>query len=792
MRLFPISRNAPSFSLVVPTTTALFRMVAPVLFRWIVVGAILLAPGLIYVATQTQTNTQDVHTWLPNGTVERDRYDQFLSLFGHDDDILISWSGCTMDDQRLADLTNRLQSHTGEGGRFRGVINGKIVLEHLASAGLGLSDAALRRRLSNVFLGDDGETSGIIIQLSDTGRINRKACVHTLMDEVDSVIGLTRDEVRVGGSSYISSQIDKSTNHSLLLSIPAILLSVSVSFFCLRSWRLTIITLSVAAFAALSSVSLVTILGFKINGLLVLMPILVLVLTLSGCVHLCSYYKTGMRSDPTQTPEQLAQSALSFGWRPSSMAMLTTSVGILMLATSHIEAVRHFGVFSALSIVIALGVLLTLFPALLGLWPASEKERAQIMDVEIPAKALAHKSREVPWRRLATPTLALIMLLGVGAFFGLGKIQTTLSPTKMFEPSSEVNRNYNWINQNWSSLESVEVLVKFPREQGTMLDQLKTVSQIHGSTQNIDNVCSAFSTANISPPVSWRRTAKATAKRRVLDGKLKEHKQSLIDRRLIAEDDTHRYWRIRLGICVANDRDYEGLLASIDSKASLCYQSLEQPPEVILTGIWPLSAAGRHQLFCDLANSFIMAFVIITPVVMLILRGFWVGLVAMIPNVFPALLFFGALGWLGWRVNIGTILTASVGMGIAVDDTLHFIEWYVRQRKKETSSTSAVAKTIKQCARPMLYTTLICSSGLIVFAFSQFVPPKQFAYAIVALLGIALVCDLILLPALIAGPIGFVFDRAAKHSHQKTDDTPTIIEIPISQVEGSCPTRRAA
>ncbi len=772
-------------------------MVPPTVFRWIVAWSILIAPALIYIATKTQTNTQDVHTWLPNGTVERERYDQFLAMFGHDDDILISWPGCTMEDPRLTDLTNRLQAHVGGSGQFRGVMNGKAVLDKLADSGLGLSEEKSRRRLANVFLGGDGQTSGIVIRLSHRGRENRKACVRTLMSEVDSVVGLTRQDVRVGGSSYISSQIDKSTNHSLLLSIPAIFLAVCMSFLCLRSWRLTFITMVVAGFAALSGVSLVTILGFKINGLLVLMPVLVVVLTLSGCVHLCSYYKKVMQDAPNSTPIELAQGALSYGWRPTTMAMLTTSVGILMLSTSHIEAVRHFGFFSALSILVALVVLLTLFPALLTLFPASESERKSILAAKKSETNLTQNPTRFPSRGFASATLLVMLMLGGAATLGLGKIQTTLSPTKMFSPSSEVIRNYDWIQKNWTSLESVEVLVKFPTEQGTMLDQLKTVMQIHGASQQVDSVCSAFSTANLSPKISWRRTARETAKRRMLEGKLKEHKQSLIDRRLIAEDDGFRYWRIRLGVCVENDRDYETLLASVESRADEYCQTLEQPPELILTGVWPLSAAGRHQLFRDLANSFLMAFAIITPVVMLILRGFLVGLVAMIPNVFPALLFFGAIGWLGSRVNIGTILTASVGMGIAVDDTLHFIEWYVRQRKQESCPAKAVTKTVRQCARPMLYTSLICSAGLIIFAFSQFVPPQQFAYAIVSLLAIALVCDLILLPALIIGPLGFVFEKVAKSAAITNDeqDDPMIVKMPNTRPDKSKTrktTRRAA
>ena len=144
---------------------------------------------------------------------------------------------------------------------------------------------------------------------------------------------------------------------------------------------------------------------------------------------------------------------------------------------------------------------------------------------------------------------------------------------------------------------------------------------------------------------------------------------------------------------------------------------------------------------------------------MLIMRGIVVGLITMIPNVMPALIFFGSMGWLGLDVSIGTILTASVGLGIAVDDTLHFLQWYVQERRAGASRDSAAWSAVKQCFRPMLSTTLICGCGLVVFAASEFIPTQQFAMAIVVLLGLALVCDIVLLPLLILGPLGPYFDR---------------------------------
>lgn len=734
-------------------------------YRWIAIVSVLVAPILAFIATQSETNTQDVHTWLPSGTEDRVAYDNFIELFGHDDDILVSWPGCTVEDPRLHEFTDRLHDQNAQSDRFHAILNGANVLDKLTGSRLGLREVDARRRLANVFLGPDGQTTGIVLQLSDVGRANRKASLNEVLREADQVEGLSAEEIRMGGSSYISSEIDKSTNRSLLLSIPAILLSVLITYLCLRSWRLSVITLWVAGLAALTSVALVTGCGYKINGLLVMMPVLVLVLTLSGCVHLCSYYKTVFCAQPNLPSIEHAKQAFAMGWRPSCMAMLTTSVGILMLSTSRIEAVQHFGGFSALSILIALGILLAVYPALLAIWPASERERQWLL-----ANAKRQRTRRycpvsfLPGRITAALILVAVAIVGPWAFMGLGKLQTTLSPTRMFPASSEVIRNYTWINQNWTSLESMEVLVKFPKDQGSLLEQMQTVSKVHGTSQRVEHVCSAFSVANLSPKISRRRTTRASIQRQALNGKLKDQMENLIAQRLIAEDDTSRVWRIRLGVKIKSDRDYESLVSGVRAKVDALSERLEDPPEVVLTGIWPLSAAGRHQLFNDLAYSFLMAFAIITPVVMLILRGVLVGLVAMIPNLAPGLMFFGTLGWLGWTIDIGTILTASVGLGIAVDDTLHFIEWYAREQKRTKCSEKALKATVAQCAGPMIFTTLICSSGLILFAFSEFIPPRQFAYAIVTLLGLALASDLLLLPALITGPLGFVFRSKKKRT----------------------------
>jgi predicted RND superfamily exporter protein len=172
------------------------------------------------------------------------------------------------------------------------------------------------------------------------------------------------------------------------------------------------------------------------------------------------------------------------------------------------------------------------------------------------------------------------------------------------------------------------------------------------------------------------------------------------------------------------------------------------------TGLTPLVYTAQRALLHDLILSFLTALALVTLVMILVQRSLAAGFLAMAPNVFPSAILFGAMGWLGFMVDIGTVMTASVALGIAVDGTLHFLTWYRSERGKGRTPTEAVERTYRHCGVAMTQTTLICGLGLLVFTFSGFLPTRKFAIMMVALLTAALVGDLVLLPALLMSPLG--------------------------------------
>ena len=181
------------------------------------------------------------------------------------------------------------------------------------------------------------------------------------------------------------------------------------------------------------------------------------------------------------------------------------------------------------------------------------------------------------------------------------------------------------------------------------------------------------------------------------------------------------------------------------------------PISVTYTGLVPIVYKAQRTLLASLIQSTGWAFVAISIVMMVLLRNPVAGIVSMLPNVFPVVVIFGIMGWSEILVDIGTMMTASVAMGVAVDDTIHFLTWFRRGLDEGLNRDSAIMLAYDRCATAMTQTTLIGGLGLSVFALSTFTPTQRFGILMLLLMLAALIGDLIFLPALLAGPAGRIF-----------------------------------
>jgi predicted RND superfamily exporter protein len=177
----------------------------------------------------------------------------------------------------------------------------------------------------------------------------------------------------------------------------------------------------------------------------------------------------------------------------------------------------------------------------------------------------------------------------------------------------------------------------------------------------------------------------------------------------------------------------------------------------VYTGVVPIVYKAQRALLENLIQSSFWSFVTITPLMMLVCRSISGGAVVMLPNVLPVLVIFGGMGWLGVPVDIGSMMAASIALGVAVDDTIHYLTWYREGLKEFGDRRAAIIFAYKRCAPPTLQAAMISGLGLAVFALSTFTPTQKLGWLMMSILLAGVVAELVMLPAILAGPLGKVF-----------------------------------
>jgi uncharacterized protein len=155
-----------------------------------------------------------------------------------------------------------------------------------------------------------------------------------------------------------------------------------------------------------------------------------------------------------------------------------------------------------------------------------------------------------------------------------------------------------------------------------------------------------------------------------------------------------------------------------------------------------------------LFSSFVAAFAVIAIVMMFMLHSVIGGLLAMAPNLFPTVILFGLMGLLEIPLDIGSVMSASVALGIAVDDTVHLLSRFGSRRARGVGQIRAAYGALAQCGWAMFQTTLVCGTALMVYWFSDFVPTSRFSLFMFGLLSTALLGVVFLLPTLMSSPLG--------------------------------------
>ncbi|PQO46832.1 efflux RND transporter permease subunit [Blastopirellula marina] len=731
---------------------------------WVLWVALLLIPLISFGASQAmRSNANSPIDWAPASFPLKGEYDNFVARFGPGDAVIASWEGCTLDNPQLDELATALRNdpcfHDSQGqSYFYRVVNGREALQRLTQGVLPVPREEALKTLQGVLLGPDGKTTCVVTFFTEEGRSDRAAITAAMEAKIEAICDVPPEQLHLAGPIIDGLRVDQAGKSALdRLAVPSALVVLLAACLILRDWRLGLLVFGISVYCQGATLALVYLCGETMSVLLIVLPPLIQVLAVAGGIHLVNYYR---ESIPHVGREAAPRQAIRLGWFPCLLSAATTAIGIGSLAATRLIPIRLFGIFGAMGVSLTAGLLLTLFPALLMLFG---KKRAPQESWSVPIS----RARTSPlWDRLAgglqqrsTLVITTFLVALVSAGLGVIYLKSSVRIETLFPPHSRIVTDSQWLESQLGPLVTIDVVVSVPEEtksgQGNL--PIAIVQEIDAALRVVPEVQSTFSALQMVPADVFSEKVPDALREAGLRQFAPLLRREAISIGRLASGEGRDYWRISANISSTDAIDYGDLLQTIRAKIDPLVAQQTADVQVQYSGIMPLVHDIQRALMTDLFISFGQALVLIAGVLVIALKGIRAGLLAMLPNLFPVLLMFGILGWLGVPLDIGTVMTASIAMGVAVDDTLHFLVFYRRGLAQGELRGDAVRHALQHCAPAMIQTSVICILGMSVFCLSDFVPTVRFAWMMAAMLGAALVGDLLFLPALILSRWGECF-----------------------------------
>lgn len=173
------------------------------------------------------------------------------------------------------------------------------------------------------------------------------------------------------------------------------------------------------------------------------------------------------------------------------------------------------------------------------------------------------------------------------------------------------------------------------------------------------------------------------------------------------------------------------------------------PYKLTITGQTVMYASMQHDITNTLIYSLSLTILIVSLMMLLIFKRIKILWILLLPNLLPVVLVIGIMGWLGLTIDMGVAIAGAIIIGVAVDDSIHFLVKYFDARKRGLSMEETFDEVLTYAGRAILFTTIVLSLSFSVFSFSAFTPNQNFGTVTAIALVIAVIVDLLYLPALL-------------------------------------------
>jgi predicted RND superfamily exporter protein len=744
---------------------------AAIIYRWrlplsalIVVGAILAIPRVNITHIDN-----DITAWFSkDDPVYRD-YERFRAEFGGTRSLIIALKAESADRLFARDALAFIERVTGDIERIDTVqrvtsLATATVVQATPDGGLDvrplLDDleteppAVIKARalgddlIRGDLVSDDATVAAVIVGF-DEDRIDqvRGGVIQKIHDIVDP--GLP-----AGVAAYYNGSIEISETYNRVtldnqqkFTPPILLFTLGAIFVTFRSWRKMLLSLVGIGVSILWTLGLYTLMGFTYNVLSSMIVPLIVVLAIADDVHMMQHWDEERRHGDNEYAFKATVAHLA---APLLGASATTALGMLSLATSHVVAVRAFGIGSAVGIMVDFVISLVLVPTLLTWVKPDIGEAPHERYLIGPLQRVADFSCAHPRR-----VLIVSLLVGAAAALGMVRLRVDTNHINFFRRSHPLSRSAAVIDEKLAGVYSFQIMLEGPP------DSLKTPAALR-RIDRLETELRAF-------PHVRKVTSVADYVKRIH----KELNEGRPDASVVPDDgDTIAQELFVFALGGEGRHELERVVASDYSRAQISIKLESMSSDIVLeqveradrlaqasfegTDITPLTTgSGRlfstldHYLVTSQLSSFATAFVTVFAVIFVVFRSARFGILTIVPNVLPVLAVLGVMGYLDISMNVATVMLASVALGVVDDDTIHFINRYRREIGAGASTDGAIRIATAHEGRASLTTALINSCGFGVLLLSEYRPTAWFGGLLALTLAVAFLAEVFILPATI-------------------------------------------
>ena len=596
----------------------------------------------------------------------------------------------------------------------------------------------------------DGRGAALMLDVEwDLEGNNREKVINEISSVVEGYIG--PEEIHMVGDAYILHYTEQAMKRDLRNLVPIVVLVIATTlYFTFRSFLGVLVPLLTVGAALTWTVGLMIWYGIPVSMISMAMPVILVTLGIASGIHILNKYLETLGQGMSK--ESALQETFATITSPVLMAAFTTAAGFASLITAFVQPIKEFGVITAVGVMIAMTLSLSLIPAMLVLW-----KKPEVKQEKREAGVLNRFLKTLTQWTISRPAYITAIAVVIVLVFGFGATRITLESNivNYFGANSPVKKGTMVIEEIFGGSMQISVVVDTGVEDGfkdpAMLEELIVIQDYLNSWDSINHATSLADVVRELNQALWEGDPEFYAVPETREGVAQQlllfsmQGGSGLDS-LVSYDYSRALVTAQMKTL---DADMLGdTIAAVESYLAELYRD-RSDISVKLVGTPKVMMRLMNRYVQTQISSLASSSVAVGLIVAALMKSVLLGILTLVPLFFTVLINFGLMGYAGLPLDAVTSIIAGVVIGLGVDYAIHYISRYRLERANGHQMEQALLNTGVSAGRGIFFNALALVIGFMVLVFSHFRAIAVFGFLISVTMVVSSFAALVVIPLLL-------------------------------------------